>query len=104
MVGNARFYIKVHENPRGRVVAVCDKTLLGKIFREGEQTLDLKKYAAFYKGDEVDEKEVMKKLKKFSSLNLVGRDAVELAIRAGIVLRSQVREVAKVPQVQVYKI
>lgn len=97
-----KFYLKIHENANARVVAVCDRKLHGKVFEKGGQVLDLKKYGAFYKGEEAGENEVREAIKGFSSLNLVGEEASALAVRAGIAHQSQVLEIAGVPQVQVY--
>ena len=98
------FWMKVHENPQGRVVAVCDRSLLGRVFERGNQKLDLMTYAAFYKGVEAGKREVLEEIKNFSSLNIVGSGAVELAIGAGLMEKAQVRKIAGVPQAQVYRI
>lgn len=96
--------MKTHENKEGRVVAVCDTDLVGKVYEEGAKILDLKAYANFYKGSEVGESEVLEALKSFSSLNFVGRNAVALAIKAKLAGKAQVREIAKVPHIHVYRI
>jgi len=43
-------------------------------------------------------------LKKFSSINIVGKGAVALAINAKIVGKDSVIKIAGVPHVQVYRI
>ncbi len=102
--GQLRFYMKTHRNANGRVVAVCDSRLIGKAYEENGKVLDLKAHAGFYKGEPAGAKDVRKALKNFISLNLVGSEAVALAIGEKIIEKSQVREIAKVPHVQVYKI
>lgn len=98
------FYMKMHENARGRVVAVCDKDIHGKVFEEGGRVLDLKKHGGFYKGSSAGEKEVLEALKKFTSLNIAGKKAVALAIRAEVIEESQVLDIGGVPHAQAYKI
>jgi uncharacterized protein len=97
------FNMGIHENARGRVVAVCDSSLIGKILEEGDAVLDLKAHAAFY-GKRAQKQEILEALKNFTSLNIVGSDSVALAIGAGIVEESEVLEIAGVPHAQVYKI
>lgn len=99
-----KFYMRIHENADGKVVAVCDSGLLGRVFEEGAKVLDLKTYAGFYRGDEAGEGDVVKELKNFSSLNLVGRDTIALAEKEGVLAKGQVREIAKIPHAQVYKV
>ncbi len=96
--------MKVHENPNGRVVAACDASLMGRSFSEGNAVLDLEGYGSFYKGSKVGGREVLEQLKNFSSLNLVGKDAVALAIGAGLLKKEQVGRIAGVPHAQVYRI
>ncbi|VVB98334.1 Uncharacterised protein [uncultured archaeon] len=98
-----KFNMKIHENAGTRVVAVCDSALLGKVFEDGARVLDLKAYASFY-GTVAGEREVLQALKNFTSLNLVGRDAVALAVKAGILEKTQVLEIGGVPHAQAYKI
>lgn len=99
-----KFYMKIHKNAQGCVVAVCDEELLGKVFEEKGKALDLKAHAGFYNGGLAGEKGVLERLKSFSSLNIVGRNAVALAIKAKLADKSQVCEIAGVPHVEIYKI
>ncbi|MFA5077583.1 MAG: DUF424 family protein [Candidatus Micrarchaeia archaeon] len=98
------FYMKVHENARGRVVAVCDCELIGKVFERGGRKMDLRKYAGFYKGEKVGEDEMLEAIKSFSSLNVVGKNATAFVIRQGLAGKPQVRAIAGIPQAQIYKI
>lgn len=102
--GICMFYMNAHTNGSERVIAVCDSELVGKVFEEGEKCLDLKRYAAFYKGWRADGKRVLEELKNFSSVNIVGEKAVELAVGAGFAERGQVLRIANVPYVQAYRI
>lgn len=99
-----KFYVRVHENTQGRVVALCDSNLVGKVHEKNGQALDLIRYGGFYKGEEVSGKEALKKLGSFSSLNIVGKEAVALAIKGGLVDKNQVGEIAGLKHVQVFRI
>ncbi len=101
-------FVKVHERrgPGGRVlrvVAVCDEELVGKVFREGGRELDLRKYAAFYKGRVVGEGEVVELIRGAENVNLVGERAVAAAEKA-LGSRAGVRRIAGVPHLQVYRV
>lgn len=98
------FYMKIHDGNGGLVVAVCDAGLLGRVFSEGERVLDLKSHSSFYKGTKVGEAEVLEGLKTFTSINLVGKDAVALAVRKGLIPASAVLAIGGVPHAQAYRI
>jgi len=97
-------YLKIH-NPDGpTIAALCDADVLGKVFCEGELVLDLKAYSSFYKGEKVGEQKAIAALQNADSLNLVGKKAVALAERLGLVEKARAKTVAGVPHVQVYRI
>lgn len=76
-------YIKIHESEEGKIVAACDKELIGKTFDNGKINLDLKTYSNFYKGKEATKEGLKKALKNFFSANLVGKKAVSVALEGG---------------------
>jgi hypothetical protein len=81
------------------VVAVCDSELLGKWFEEGKFQLDIKE--SFYKGEEVEEEEAIRIMKKMSredaTFNIVGRVSVSLALKAGIILEEGIGKIKGIP-------
>ncbi|MGC8899033.1 MAG: DUF424 domain-containing protein [Candidatus Micrarchaeia archaeon] len=93
----------MHERMGKKVVAVCDEELIGKIYEEGEVVLDLKTYKDFYVGKVESEKEIKKYLEKFDSANIVGEKSVSLAISLGLCKKSEIRTIAGIPHIQVYK-
>ncbi len=97
-------YMKIHENHAGKVVAVCEKTLIGTKIQEGDMVLDLKAYKEFYCGDLVDETHVRKALQSFTSANLVGKNAVAIAISLNLIKESEVLRIDGIPHVQIYRI
>jgi len=103
-VKKAEFFMKIHESEKSRVLALCDKGLLGKEYSEGALHLDLKNYAYFYKGRLVGEEEARAEMKIATSMNLAGKKSVALAGSLGLVGRDCVRTIGGVPHVQVYKI
>ena len=75
---------KLHKSLEGRVIlAVCDSELVGKKFEEGELQLDLT--SGFYKGKEMSEERILELFKVVNIVNLVGKEAVGLGKKAGII-------------------
>jgi len=108
-------YAKKHsrtfdDGSKRSVLALCDASLLGKCFEEGNAVLDLKVNSSFYKGEKVGEKEAQKLLKDaledvHSSLNVVGVKSVACLCKALPSLdEKSVKKVAGVPHVQVYRV
>lgn len=95
-------YMKIHETEHGgRILAMCDKSLVGKVLEEGDIYIDIKTYSDFYTGELIgDEKEI--KIANVSSINIVGKEAVALAIKNGILKKGDVRKVEGVPYAQAY--
>jgi hypothetical protein len=77
--------------PEGLLVAVCDAGLLGRTFEEGEVSLTVTE--EFYGGDERPPEAVRDALARATTANLVGEDAVALAVEAGFVDDDQVLDV-----------
>ena len=55
--------IKIHRAYRN-VVAICDSEILGKHFEEGKNQLNVKE--SFYKGEEVDEEQLLERMIDFA--------------------------------------
>ncbi len=78
------------ETGKGRLVSVCDVGLLGEEFENGDVSLTVD--PEFYDGETVDEKTVVQSLANCTVANLVGTDAVALAIEHGFVEEENVLE------------
>jgi uncharacterized protein len=91
-------FIKIHKSYR-YVVAICDSELIGKIFQNGKFQLDVKEN--FYKGDRVDEKEAIKIMEKMAredaTFNIIGKNSVNTALKAGIITPEGVNEIQGIP-------
>ncbi len=90
--------VKIHNTYRD-IVAVCDSELLGKLFEEDKFQLDVKE--SFFKGEEKTKQEVFDIMqdmaKEDATFNIVGREATELAIEAGIITQEGIKEIQGVP-------
>ncbi|MFB6121710.1 MAG: DUF424 domain-containing protein [Halobacteriaceae archaeon] len=76
---------------RGRLVAVCDDGLIGETFENGAVSLTVTEQ--FYGGEQVTREQVVASLADASVANLVGTEAVELAIEEGFVDEANVLDV-----------
>ncbi len=99
-------YIKIHTTPEGKIVAMCDSELLGKIYVEGKRELDLSSYSGFYRGELADEKEVESTLpvSDFYTANIVGERSVGIFVKRGLASPSQAHKVKGVPYLQLFRV
>ena len=96
-------YIKIHETKHGRIVAACDKQLLGKVLEEGDIRLDLAAHRNFYEGVLADSNALKNELKRFTSANLVGEKAVKAALELELADESAVIYINDIPHIQLYR-
>ncbi|QLD91202.1 DUF424 domain-containing protein [Natronomonas salina] len=74
----------------GLLVSVCDPDVLGETFENGEASLTVD--PDFYEGEEATAEEVVASLARCSVANLVGSEAVGVAIEHGFVEEANVLE------------
>ena len=83
-----------------KLVAVCDADLLGKKFEENDLQLDLT--GEFYKGEETSEAQFTEMVEGAYIVNFVGKEAVELGIKKGLIKKENILTVSKVPHAQAF--
>lgn len=86
------------QTPKGLLVSVCDRNVLGETFENGEVSITVTE--EFYGGEEADESEVAATLARASVANLVGERAVALAIERGHVDETNVLDIDGTPHAQ----
>ncbi len=90
--------IKIHKSCR-EVISICDKELLGKYFEQENLQLDIKE--SFYKGEEFSEKKAIELIKDFTkedaTFNIVGKKSVQTSLKAGIIEKKGIKEIAGIP-------
>ncbi len=91
-------YIKKIESYR-KVIALCDKELIGKYFEEDEFQLEIKEN--FFKGEETTPENAIKILqdmkKEDATFNIVGEKAIKTALDAGIISKEKVKYIQGIP-------
>lgn len=100
----AKVHLRNVSGFRTSIVALCDKDLLGKVFTEGEKTLDLKAYRSFYEGNAVSEIEVLELLKNAENVNIVGEKSIGVIQKALGAKKASVKKIGGVPHLQFYRI
>lgn len=94
--------LSLHKSPEGSIVALCDKSILGKHFEEKGIVLDIKK--GFFGGKSASKKEVSVALSACMTANIVGNEAVAAAIRCGAISEAGVKSVAGVKYAMLFRI
>jgi hypothetical protein len=106
MSGEAVVYIKVQEYTDGlgavkKVVGVCDRELLGKVFVSGDVRLVVNE--EFFKGVEASIDEALEQLKIAYTAMIVGEKIVGEAVKAGIIHPEAVSRVEGIPYAQLVR-
>jgi uncharacterized protein len=86
---------------RRDVVAVCDFELIGKVIEEGKFRLEVKEN--FFLGKQVSEKEAISLMERMAiedaTFYIVGKEAVDCALKAQLIVEEDVKVVQDVPLV-----
>ncbi len=95
-------YMKKYDTEGHVIVAVCDRDILGKKFREGKLVLKLD--SSFYKGDEANEIEVKEALSSATIANIAGEKAIACAVECGCIDPDAIIFIEGVPHAQMIRI
>ena len=91
--------VKKHSTPEMQLIlAVCDSKHLGKQYEEGEALLDLS--GDFFKGEEMNEREVLELFDVAYIVNAVGEKSVSLLVENNFANKEDVKKVAEIPHIQ----
>ena len=93
---------KIISTPEGKILAACDRELVGKTLKEGN--LEVFINPEFYFEKEGDEKELESLMKDAIAMNFFGNGVVSFLISKGLVNRENVKRIEGVMHVQIYKI
>jgi hypothetical protein len=95
-------YMKKYDTEGQLIIAVCDKNIIGKKFREGELVLRLDE--GFYKGEDVWEEEVKAALPSATIANIAGKKSIACAVECGCIDPENIIFIEGVPHAQMVKI
>ena len=95
-------FAKLHKRGNLIILAACDEELLGKKLK-GEK-ISIKISENFYKGNKVNEAELIELLNEADSSNLIGKKVVEVALKAGFAVEKNCIYFGKIPHLQIFKV
>jgi hypothetical protein len=95
-------YMKKYDTEGKIIVAVCDKDIIGKKFKEGE--LVLKVEEAFYRGNEACNEEVKEALLMAAIANLSGKKSIACGVDCGCIDPETIVFIEGIPHAQMVRI
>lgn len=87
--------MKVIRKERHVLVAACDVEILGKTFKHGKLTFEVRE--SFYKGARMKIKEAIELIRNATNANLIGSNIVNAAIQEGLVHPEAVLVISGIP-------
>jgi hypothetical protein len=102
MMGGKKFACRIYNSGPERMLAVCDKFVLGKKFSEGEMSIHVSE--EFYCGMECGEKEVVELAKSSTIINAVGKETINLMLANSLVREEYILWISGVPHAQVVSV
>ncbi len=95
-------FYKIHESQKGKVLAICDKELIGKTLKQGE--IEFTASENFYRGKKAEEKKIETLLTQHSNINMVGKKCIQIALRKGLIKEKSIIKIQDIPHVQIFMI
>lgn len=95
-------YVKKHTSGNKVVVGVCDSDLVGKKFTEDGKALSISEF--FFKGELVDKEKAAIVINSAHSINIIGKEAIEICLDLGLVLKGDIFTIAEVPYAIIFEI
>ncbi len=105
-MADVMIYIKIHDSENGKIIGMCDSSLINKVLIDGELEINIRDYSEFYKGELVSVEKAAEMLdpKKVYSANIIGRESVDAAIRGQIIHKDGIMKVRDIPYANAFKI
>lgn len=94
--------LKVHRRQDDVLVAICDAELIGTELSTGDSTFEVTE--TFYGDESVTPERAKEILVQATIVNVLGEEAVAVAVAAGVVDEANVGELGDVPHAQMVKI
>lgn len=92
-------YLKIHQSGKERIVAACDRELLGKKYFEKELKLEVKK--EFYQGTLANLEDLNKEMKKATIVNLTGNKVVKFALQHNFLSQENILKISGIRHAQI---
>jgi hypothetical protein len=95
-------FLRVFNDAKHTLVAVCDTGILGETFREGKLKLEVK--ADFYKGIPTSIPDALRAVNSADMANLAGNRIVKAAVQKGLADPSAIIRIGGVSHVQIVRL
>lgn len=79
--------VKIHKNKDNKILAICDKGLLGKKFSEEDLEIEVNE---FYNGEEMYEKKIIEELKDTTIVCLIGKESINFGLKHNLIKRENI--------------
>lgn len=93
--------VNERQTDEGLLVSVCDQGLLGETFEDGQVSITVSE--EFYAGEVCEEDAVIESLQRATVANIVGTEAVGLAVEHGIIREQNVLEIGETKHAQLLR-
>lgn len=100
---HSEVYVKVTRVRNETIVAICDKELLGKKFKDETRDFTFEVKETFFKGEKMSVDNSLIYLKEASIANLVGAKIVEKAVKEKLIHQTAVIEIAGILHAQLIR-
>ena len=87
--------VKMHKAEGRKITSICDEDVIGKKFEDGFLQLDVSEF--FYKGENLSEEETLKAARNTDSLNIVGKNSIEFALKNKLICEENIVRIKKIP-------
>ncbi|MBU0586510.1 DUF424 family protein, partial [Candidatus Micrarchaeota archaeon] len=93
-----QYFIKIHMQKDKKLIAICDSSIIGKVFKSEGAVLDMKKQKEYFAGELVNGEEVVKELRGAQSAKIIGAKITNLLIDNKMMSWNDVEYVAGIPR------
>ncbi|NSL74520.1 MAG: DUF424 family protein [Thaumarchaeota archaeon] len=95
------FHFRSIKNHEVNIVNICDTEVIGKTLSEGEFEIEISE--DYFGGIQIDENKAIELLKTSNTLNLVGNNIVDLAIKLDLASPDFIKSIKNISFVLIYK-
>jgi len=92
------FLMKIHKAGEGKILAICDEALLGKVFEEEGKILNIS--SDFFGGVKTELMKIKEELKDCVSANIIGNKIIELLDDTNL----NIQETKGIKHTQIFKL
>jgi hypothetical protein len=92
------FCYKMHPAGDEKILAICDKSVLGETFEEKDLCIEVSR--EFYFGAECGEEEALKLIRSATIVNAIGEGIISLMLKNDVIRGEMVLRVKGVPHAQ----